>query len=126
MIGSLRQRHRLSMMAPAALLRGVGGIDFDQRPASFFRFAEQVRKEGRPCRIMNALRQTMIVNHAVDMQVFHTDDPICIDNLTAFLMGEVLPSPRNPLMDTCHGFAMLTPLGTSLRKFRMFALHLGK
>src|SRR5918911_1945364 len=95
--------HRLSMFASAACLTGIGRIDFDKHSASLFRFAGELTKEGRPTRIMNALGKTMVMGQAVDMQVFYADDPRGIDDLAALLMGEVLPSPGNALMDTGNG-----------------------
>ena len=35
----------------------------------------------------------MVMGHAVDLQVFHSNDAVGIDDLTAFLMGEVV-SPK--------------------------------
>ncbi len=64
MIGTLTQGHELPVVAPAAILRGVGRIDFDELSASFFRFAGQLRKEGRPRGICNAFGQTMIMQHS--------------------------------------------------------------
>ena len=45
MIGTLTQGHHLPMMTPAAILRCVGRIHFEELPASFFRFAGQLIKE---------------------------------------------------------------------------------
>jgi len=45
MIDTLRQRHLLPVMAPVAILRGVGRIDFDKLASSFFRFDAQLSKE---------------------------------------------------------------------------------
>ena len=126
MIGSLRQGHDLPMVTPAALLGGIGRVDFDELPASFFRFAGQLGKEGRPCRVMNALGQTMVMGHAVDMQVLNADDPIGIDDLTTLLVGEVLPSPRDSLMDSCYRFPMLTPFRRTFCQFGVLALHLSQ
>src|SRR5258705_9592031 len=112
-----RQGHFFPMSTPAACLAGIGRIDFDERPASLFRFAGQLSKERRPRRIMNALGQTMVMGHAVDMQIFYTDDPVRIDDLPAFLMGEVLPSPRDTLMDSRHSLPVLPSLRCTLGKF---------
>jgi hypothetical protein len=73
MIDSLTQRHLLPMVTPAALLRRIGQVDFHQLSASFFRFARQLREKGRPSGICNAFGKTMVVNHAVDVQVLDTD-----------------------------------------------------
>jgi hypothetical protein len=63
MIGSLTQRHFLPMMAPAAILRCRGRIDFDQGSPSFFRFGGQSVKEPRPRRVTDAFGKAMMMNH---------------------------------------------------------------
>ncbi|HEX6478658.1 MAG TPA: hypothetical protein VF043_07425 [Ktedonobacteraceae bacterium] len=126
MIDTFRQGHDLPMVTPAAILTRVGRIDFDNYPASFFRFAGQLGKEGRPRRVMNALGQTMIMRHAVDMQVFHTDDSMGIDDLTAFLMGEVIASECNSLMHTGYDFTMLMTFRSTFCQFALLALHFSK
>ncbi len=123
MIGSFRQRHILPMMAPAAILRRVCWVNLDKLPTSFFRFARQLREKGRPRRIVNALSQTMIMGHAVDMQVLYRNDSELINNLTTPLMGEVVTPELNPFVNTCYNLTMLTPLRRSLCQFGMLALH---
>src|SRR6266851_2698545 len=98
------KRHLLAMSTPAACLACIGGIDFDERSASFFRFARELGKECRPRGICNAFGKTMVVGHPGHLQVFDTDDPKLIDDLAAFLMGEVLSPPRNPFMHTGDHF----------------------
>ena len=56
-----RQGHLLSMSTHAAGLTRIGWIDFDQRSASFFRFARELTKEGRPRGIGNTFRQTVVL-----------------------------------------------------------------
>ena len=63
---------------------------------------------------MNALRQTMSMDHAVDVQIFHADDPETIDNATALLMREVVPSEGNTLMDPCDRFPVLVAFRRAL------------
>lgn len=126
MIHTLTERHLLPMSTPATGLTGIGRIDFEQLVASFFRFALQLGKEHAPCRVTDRFRQTMIVHHPVDLQVFDTDHAKGVDDLAAVLMGEVLPTPCNALMDTSHNLAMLAPLRRALGKFAVFALHFGQ
>ena len=95
MIGTFTERHDVPMLTPAAILGGIGRIHSNITPASFFRFAGQFAEKFRPTRIMNAFRQTMIMRQAVDVQVFHTDDPIGIDDLATFLMGK-------KIIGSCH------------------------
>ncbi len=118
-----RKRHLLPMPAGAAGLAGIGRIDFDERSASFFRFARELGKECRPRGICNAFRQTIMVDHAVDMQVFNGNHAMRVDDLAALLVGEVLPSPCNPLMDTRNNFAMLPAFRRAFLQPGMLALH---
>ena len=106
MIHSFRERHLLPMVAPAAILRCVGWIDFDGCSSSFFRFGEQLLKKSRPTRIVNALSKTMVMRHPVVLQVFHTDHPETINDLAALLVGEIVTSEGYPFMHTCHYLAM--------------------
>jgi hypothetical protein len=124
MIGSDTQGHLLPMMAPAAILGGVGRVYFDEVSASFFRFARELPKELRPRRVTDAFRKAMIMYHPVHVQVFHADDTELIDNFATLLMGEVLTPPRNTFMDTGHGFAMFPTFRSTLLQSRVFALHL--
>jgi hypothetical protein len=124
MIDPLRERHLLPMSTLATRLRGRGRIDFDERSASFFRFARELGKECRPRGITDAFRKTMIVEHSVHTEVFYADDPVGIDNLAAFLMGEVLPPKADTLMDTRNRFTVLTAFRCALSKFAMFTLYL--
>ena len=123
MIGSLTERHFLPMMTPAALLRRIGRIDFDELSASFFRFARQSLKELRPCRVTDALGKAMGVNHAIDVQVFHADHAVGINNATAFLMREIVTPECYSFMNTRYGFTVLRALRCSLCQLRMGALH---
>src|SRR5947209_20152964 len=98
MIDSLTQGHLLPMMAPAAILRRVGRIHFDELSASFFRFAREFVKELRPRGIGNAFGQAMGMNHAVDAQVFYAHGPELVDDLPGLLMREVVSSEGNTLI----------------------------
>ena len=116
----------VSMPTVIAGLAEVGWIDFDEHSASFFRFARELGKECRPRGITYALGKTMITKHTVHAEVFYADDAVGRDDLTAFLMGEVLPSPGDTLMNSCHDLTMLPPLWCALSKLRVLALYPGK
>jgi hypothetical protein len=126
MIHTLTQGHFLPMVAPAAILRCVGRVDFDKRSASFFRFARQSVKKSCPRGIMNAFRETMVMRHTVDMQVFHADDAEAINNLPGLLMREVIPSERYPFMHAGNSLAMFPAFRRSLCQFTMLALDTGQ
>ena len=108
---SLTEWHLLAMSTPAACLTRIGRIDSNVLSPSFFRFGVQLTEEGRPRGICNAFGKTMIVGHAVDAEVFHADHSEAINNLTALLVGEVLPPPGNAFMDTGDRNAYACMLG---------------
>src|SRR5438477_13149290 len=90
--------HLLAISTPAACLTRIGGIDFGELASSFFRFGVQLSEECRPRGICNTFSETMIMGHTVDLQVFHTDDPVQVDDFPALLVGEVLAFPCDPFM----------------------------
>ena len=124
MIDTLTQGHLLPVVAPAAILTGIGGVDFHKRAPSFCRFGCKLVEKPCPCRIRDAFSKTMMVSHPVDMQVFHADHPKTIDYLAALLVGEVVTSEGNTLVHTGHSLAVLPSLRGAFREFGMFALHL--
>src|SRR5438270_497344 len=126
MIHTLTQGHLLPMVAPAAILTRIGRIDFDKRPASFFRFARQSVKKSCPRSIGHAFRQAMMMRHALDMQVFHANDPETINDVPTLLMGEIITSEGNAFMDSCDNLAMLATLRSPFGKLSMLALDFGK
>ncbi len=123
MIDAFTEGHILPMMTPAAIGRRVCWVDLDELPTSFFRFAGQLREKSRPRRIMNALGKTMVMSHAVDMQVFNSNDPELIDNLTTPLVSEIVTTELNPLVYASYNFAVLAPLLCAFGKLGMLALH---
>ena len=120
------QWHLLPVSTLAACLTRIGRIDFDKLPTSFFRFVGQLTKEGRPRGISNALGQTMAMGHPVDLQVFHADDPKAINDLSTLLMGKVISTEMDTLMDTSNNLAMRTPLRCPFCKPGMLALDTGQ
>ena len=126
LIGSFRQGHLLPVSTPAACLTGISWIDLHELPASLFRFAGQFTEELRPGRVTNAFGETMVMHHPVHVQVFDTDHTETVDDLPTFLMGEVIPSEGDTLMDTSHNLTVLASLGRAFRQLRMLALHFGQ
>ncbi|HYU74721.1 MAG TPA: hypothetical protein VEL31_18785, partial [Ktedonobacteraceae bacterium] len=126
MIDSFTEWHLLPMVTPAAILRCVGRIHFDSRSSSFFRFGEQFIKKSRPSRVLNAFSEAMVMNHPVDMQIFHADHAETVYNLATMLMGKVIAPELDTLMHTCHGFTVLASLRRTFCQFGMLALHFGK
>ncbi len=118
-----RQGHLMPITTHAASLTRIGWIDFDKRSASFFRFARELTKEGRPRGIGNTFGETVVMHHAVHAQILDRYHAKSLDDGTRLLMGEVLSSEGDPLMNTCHDLAVLTPLGCPFGKPSMLALH---
>jgi hypothetical protein len=123
MIDTLTERHVLPMMAPAAILTGIGRVHSNMFPTSFFRFAGQFTEEFRPRGILNALSEAVVVRHAVDMQVLDAYDAKAIYHPLAFLMTKVITSKPDALMDAGNHLAVLTSFGRPFGKLGMFALH---
>jgi hypothetical protein len=66
----------------------------------------------------------MIMDHTLDMQVFHTDDPKAVYNPTGLLMGEVSTLELRTFMHTRNDLTMRAALGCAFGKFGMLALYL--
>lgn len=122
MIGSLRQRHDLLMMTLAAFLTGIGGVDSHILPASFCRFAGEFAEKCRPRSILNAFGETMVVGHAIDVQVLDADDPIHIDDLSAVLVCEILSVPGDPLMHASYRITRLAAQRSAFGQLTMLSL----
>src|ERR1051326_684852 len=116
------ERYLLSMSTPVTCLTGIGRVDFDKLSASLFRFARQFAQKLRPRGIGNALGQTMVMNHAVHLKVFDTDHTVAVDDLAAFLMGEIISTELHPLVYPGDNLAVLASLRRALHQFSMLAL----
>jgi hypothetical protein len=125
-IDSLTQGERLPVTTPRTVLRRIGRVDFDGLPASFSRFAEQQFKEPRPRRVTDAFRQTAVVEHPVNGQVFNRNQPESIDDLAGFLMGEISPLESDPLMNARDTASPLCPLRRPFLGRAQFALGFGQ
>jgi hypothetical protein len=123
MIGSLTQGHGSPMVASATLLGRVGWVDFEDRSASFFRFARELVKELRPRRITDAFCQTVIVKHLLHVQILNTDGSKVIDNPSTVLMGKILASPSSSFMHTSNHLSMPAPLFRPFCQVCVFPLH---
>jgi len=87
------------------------------------KFGCKLTKECRPCCICNTLCQTMVLYHPSDGEVFHADDAVVVDDLAAFLMGEVLTTERDALMYPCNGFTVLLALFGTFYQMSMRPLY---
>lgn len=81
------------MSATATGLAGIGWIYFNECSASFFRFAGQHVKEIRPGRVTDTLPKratscgkAVVMQHAVDIQIFNRNQTKLVNNLTSGIM----------------------------------------
>ncbi len=114
------------MVTPAAILRRVGRVHSYVVPASFCRFAGQFAEKCRPGRVVNAFCQAMIMRHPVDVQIFNRNDARTINDLAAFLVGEIVSFELDTFMDTGDNLAMFPTLRCSLGELAVFALDADK
>src|SRR6266480_2590594 len=121
---ALGERHLLAVSTSAACLTRIVRIHSNVAPPSLFRFGVQLTEECRPRDVMNTLGQTVIMGHTVDLQVFDTDDPIRVDNLTALLVGEVLPSPTGTFMNSRYCLPVFAAFRRAFRELGVLALYL--
>ena len=90
MIDTLPQGHLLAVSTLRTGLTGLGRVNLDEVSASFCRFARHSLKELRPRRVADAFCQIMDVNHAVYLQVLHTDYTEAVHHGTGLLMVKVV------------------------------------
>src|SRR5438105_932863 len=126
MVGTLTEWHLLPMMAPTAILRCIGRIDFDYCSASFYRFAGKLIKECRPRRVTDAFCEAMVMDHPIYMEVLHTDQTKLVDDPSGMLVGEVIAPELDPFMHTSYNLTMLASLSTAFCKLGVLALNFGK
>ena len=109
-----------------AVLRGIGRVDGNQRPTSFFRFAGQALPKLRPRRVVNGFGEAVIMHHAVDRQVFDSQRAVAADQPMRQLMGEVMPLEPDALMDPSNDRTRLGSLWCALVHFGQLPLRLGQ
>jgi len=122
-VGTLTQRHYLSMVATTAILTGVRRIHSDVLPASICSFAGQYGGEHTPRSVMDALSETMAVDHAIDSDVLDSDGLVAVDDASRFLMDKVMTEEYNSFMHSCHSLAALPALRAALDQLRVLTLH---
>jgi hypothetical protein len=114
------------MLTPTAILACIGRVYFNEGSTSFFRFVEQHAKETRPSRVTNAFGKAMIMNHTVNLKVFHTNDAVAVNYLPALLVREVVPFVGYSFMHPSDGLTPETTLLSSLFGLGEFALNLSQ
>ena len=110
-------RQSLADFTPAeAMLARAGRIDLHDLAPSFFRFGAEYVEKGRPARIVHGLGEEA-PRHALDVEVFDSDQLVGIDQLPRDLVAEVAPLAGNVFvgaLETEHGLAAAArPLAAS-------------
>src|SRR5665213_479012 len=108
-IGTLGKGQLVSMPAPTTGLTRVCGIHRHEPTTGTCCLVRQIRAELAPRGITDALGQTVMVDHPVNLQVFDTDDLEAVDDLPAVLMGEVLAPIGDPLVNPSYHLPALLP-----------------
>src|SRR5688572_422279 len=93
--------------AAATPLTGVAGIDLPCTAPSIFSFVRSVFNKLTPSRIGDGLRQTVILEHSANVQIFKNDDSVFVDQLTAFLMSKVSAQVCYALVNKSHYLAAI-------------------
>jgi hypothetical protein len=102
----------------ATALAGVAWINQYDTPASLFRFARRILYELFPRRIRYAFRQAVVFEHSPCVQVLKCKGSETIDQLPAFLVGEVRPAVRYPFVDATDNFSALHSFWRTLLGYR--------
>lgn len=116
----------LPVSASVAVLGCIGRVNFHQIPTGAFSLVGEHGEEPGPGRVRNAFGQTMIMDHTVDVQIFNADGPVFIDDLTRFLMNEVIPPKTDAFMCPANDLTPFSSLGGSLSGLAQFSLSLGQ
>ena len=110
--------------AAATHLAGVAWIDLYDTTSGAFSLVRGVLHKLTPCSICDALGETMILEHAANVQVFKYDECKSTDQLAAFLMGEVATLVCNALVNVSNHLAPLVPFWTAFLCRAQFPIRL--
>ncbi len=118
------------MTTTAASLAGIGRIYFNERSATplwgVFRFTGQHAKETRPGRVTDIFSKAVIMQHPVDVQIFHHNKAELVDHLPVVLVGKVSSTPTDTFMDAGYNLTFSLALRRTLFGFRKVFLGCGK
>src|SRR5687767_10073868 len=95
-----------SVPTTTARLTGVGGVDPDEAAGSgpCCLHTHECQKP-RPRCIRDALGQTMIVHHPVDLQILYRYQSEAVHYMAGVLVCEIVPSPHSTLVHPSYNFA---------------------
>lgn len=121
------QIFRNDVTTTRAFLRCTPGINQYNSPASFFRFALTELYESSPGHISYTLVKDFvaILLHTLYVQVFKRDELIFVDQLTRFLVSEIIASVSLTLVSVLQGANRLPPLRAAFGQFLFLAVQPG-
>ena len=98
-----------NLSAAATRLTGIAWIDLCALSISVCCFIDRELHKLIPCRVCYGLGETMILDHASDIQVFKYDGAVLVDQLPAFFVGKISALVRYTFVHVRH---YLAPLGS--------------
>lgn len=92
-----------------AILACERRVNFNHLPTSIFSFVSKILSELTPRHIVNTSvkRPEIILFHSVNGQIFNTDSPKAVNELSGNLMTKVVSSITNPFVDTSNNLLSL-------------------
>ena len=114
------------MATPRAILTRVRGV---HRPILSTGPCCLVRQQGgelAPRRVLDAVRQTLVVRHPVDRQVFDGEQIKLVHDATTLLMREIAPPPSRARMHAGDHLALGGALWGALGELAVRPLHPGQ
>ena len=82
------------------VLRGIGGIDGNHLTSGTFSLLREDGSEHGPRGISDALGETVIAKHILDVEFLDGNHAESVDNAPGGLVGEIMAAVANALMDT--------------------------
>lgn len=106
-----RQRFLNSFTTIRTPLASAGGWHLYYCASSFFRFDVQQFKELSPAGISDRKTQVSVPEHAINVQVFNTNNLIVLNIVVSHFMQEIIPDVSYLLMNLCYSKSALYPIG---------------
>jgi len=120
---SLIEGFLLPCTTTRAILTGIRRVDLDRDSTSFFRFVDREGPDQSPGSVSDALRQTMVLNHALDVQGFKHDNATAIHEPTRNPVREIQPLVSDLFMGMRDRQSSSSTFRGSLRFFREPSLN---
>lgn len=108
------------------LAAGIEPVDLDERASRPPRLVFQHPEELSPRDISDSLCPLMILDHPFDVEVFHCDDLVLVNEFPTQLMGIVSTLVYNTFMDGSYLEPLLLVVGRTLPHTGQLALLTGQ